>query len=450
MMFDIPVDTLGKQPALQIYTAVSSIYAVPSPVDRDRIIATLRTGLERLTASFPWIAGQVVDKDTVNKFGEFCIVPYQDIPPLTVVELTERDGFPSLKEMTEARFPARMLDEQLIASEWTLPALNPKRKADDPYPVFAVQASFIDGGLILTFATVHTVFDFVGQAHMQALLSRACRGEAFTDEEIKQGNRSRHDVVPFLDDSYDVKELASHMIKRPPPDTTAAPATPPPKASWVYFSFSPQSLAQLKAYATASLSSGFVSSDDVVTALLWQTVARARLHRLDAAQTVQLTRAADSRKSLGVSEFYPGFLQTQIYHDYHLEDLAEAHVGTVAQMLRQRVKLEDIGLSTRAVVTLINEWSDRSMISFTANIDYSSALSISSWAKPDLYGLDFGLGLGNPVAVRRPSLTAVEGLAYLTPKSAEEGMFVIICLRDEEIETLKADEVFMKYASFIG
>lgn len=451
MSFDIPVEILGKQPVLQIYTQISSIYAVPSPSDRPRITATLRTGLERLTAAFPWIAGQVVDKDTVNKSGEFHIVPYEQVPQLTVVDRSSgHDSLPSLEEMAAAKFPARMLDEDLIAPEWTLPMLNPKRKEDAPFPVFLVQVTFIDGGLILTFNTAHTCFDFIGQAHVQYLLSKACQGEPFTEDEIREGNRSRHDVVPLLDDSHNLEAVVGHMIKKPREGDAAARAQPPPKCTWEYFNFSPESLEALKAEATASITSGFVSTDDALTASVWQAVARARTHRLDLTQPVTLTRAVDSRASVGVAKEYPGLLQSQIYYDYMLGDLISAPVGMVAEKLRAGVNQEQIGCSTRAIVTLLNKLEDRGIFSFVANIDPASALCISSWAKPDLYSLEFGLGLGKPASVRRPSFTPVESLAYFAPKSAEKGIAVMISLRDEEMETLRADTVFAKFAEYIG
>ena len=74
----------------------------------------------------------------------------------------------------------------------------------------------------------------------------------------------------------------------------------------------------------------------------------------------------------------------------------------------------------------------------------------SSWAKLDCYELDFNLGLDKPEAVRRPQFEPVESLIYLMPRTLDGGIAVAICLRDEDMERLRADEEFAKYGRYIG
>ena len=75
---------------------------------------------------------------------------------------------------------------------------------------------------------------------------------------------------------------------------------------------------------------------------------------------------------------------------------------------------------------------------------------LSSWAKLDCYKLDFNLGLGKPVSVRRPQFVPVESLIYLMPKRLDGEIAVGICLTCEDMEGLRADEEFAKHGRYIG
>ena len=80
----------------------------------------------------------------------------------------------------------------------------------------------------------------------------------------------------------------------------------------------------------------------------------------------------------------------------------------------------------------------------------SRDLILSSWSKVQISDLDFGLGLGRPKAVRRPRFKALEGLVFLMPKSLEEDVAAAICLREEDMNRLRTDPYFGKYAQYIG
>lgn len=140
------------------------------------------------------------------------------------------------------------------------------------------------------------------------------------------------------------------------------------------------------------------------------------------------------------------------YHTHTLQKLVEEPLGGVASQLRSAVdpKTSNLGNSTRALATLINRAPDKSIISVTAALDLSTDIILSSWAKLDCYELDFGLGLGKPEAVRRPRFEPVESLIYLMPRTLDGEITVGLCLRDEDLERLRADEDFARYGSYVG
>lgn len=52
--------------------------------------------------------------------------------------------------------------------------------------------------------------------------------------------------------------------------------------------------------------------------------------------------------------------------------------------------------------------------------------------------------------MRRPGFVPVEGLIYIMPRSPRGEMVVALCLRDDDWESLNADEGWTKYATYIG
>ncbi len=52
--------------------------------------------------------------------------------------------------------------------------------------------------------------------------------------------------------------------------------------------------------------------------------------------------------------------------------------------------------------TVIDRLQDKGRISITAPVDPSTGIMLSSWASVKLHELDFNIGLGKPLAVRRP------------------------------------------------
>ena len=450
------VDIMGQQPGLQIYTQICLCFSVTDAASsHSAIISTLTSGLERLSASFPWIAGQVVNEDSSEgNSGIFKIKPLLNIPRLVVKDLRNEFSAPTMEALRQASFPISMLDEDIVAPRKTLPS---DAERADSAPVFLLQANFVTGGLVLTILGHHMAMDMTGQGQMMHLLSKACRNEPFTSEELSSGNVPRHNMIPLLEEDYDTEKSRSELadsIKQPTPPQSAdnPPPPPPPKATWSSFIFSPTSLTALKSLANQSITTSYISTDDALTAFIWQSVIRARVSRLFPTNPCTLTRAIDARPYLSVSNTYPGLLQNLTYHKSTVQALATAPLGSIASQLRAALapSTSTITHDIRALATLLSRSPDKGSVSFAASLDLSVDVMVSSWAKVDAYALDFGLGCGKPEAVRRPRLDSVESLVYLLPKPADGEIAVAICLRDEDLVRLRADEVFGEFARHVG
>lgn len=439
------LDVLATAMPQGLYTQICLCFSTDDAASDSAIINTLTDGLERLSASFPWVASKVVNEGA----GIFKIKPLERIPRLVVKDF-RNDTLMNMEAFKGANFPFSMLDEDIIAPCKTLPSSD---ESVSDSPVFLLQANFITGGLLLTFVGQHNTMDMTGQGQIIDLLSKACCNQQFTNEELSSGNLARRSLVPLLEDyNYRKGSELDHQIVKPTPPYPSPASSSPPKCTWTYFTFPPDSLVALKSLATEMMTSTYVSTDDTLSAFIWQSITRARLPRLDLTSESKSTfaRAVDVRRYLNISHTYTGFMQNMTYNTYSLHKVVEEPLGRVASQLRLAVdpKISNLRYNTRALATLLKHTPDE--ITLTANLDLSVDLMLSSWAKLDCYELDFGLGLGKPEAVRRPQSEPVESLIYLMPKRLDGEIAVAICLRDEDMERLRADKKFVQYGTYIG
>lgn len=446
----IRLDILGQQ-ILPIYTQICFIFSVANASSYLHLLETLEAGLGRLHAAFPWLAGRIVNEGaSASNTGLFKIRALGAQPRLVVKDIREDTSSPSMESLRQADFPINELDENIFAPRKTKIDVTNSLSESSP-EVLLLQATLINGGLILTFLGHHQAMDGLGQDHVINLFSKACRNEKLTSEERLVGNLSPGNAIPLLDASCKPPSNLDHQIMK----TSSSSSEPDegfPVCNWAYFSFTKSSLDALKASAAQSSTSGFVSTDDALTAFVWRSVSSARIARLNPATPSTLARAVDVRNLLGISPMHPAFLQNMTYNSRTLRELMDLPLGALASELRSRV---DPGTSTlvhdtRSLATLLANSQDKSRISLAACMNWTSDIFFSSWAKMKSYEYDFGPSLGVPEAVRRTKSHTTEGLMYLMPKAPDGEIGLVMCLSEEDMGELKRSEEFLNLAKYVG
>ncbi|GAB7332332.1 hypothetical protein MBLNU13_g04161t1 [Cladosporium sp. NU13] len=444
----IILDSFGQQ-LLPIYTQICFCFPITDPQTYPRVIETLETALEELHLHFPWLAGRVVNEGaTATSSGAFKIKTVGRAPRLVVKDLRDDSSLPSMEALRLSRFPINALAEDIVAPRKT------SISADDSLgpEVLLVQATLIKGGLILTFLGQHQAMDGIGQDHIVRLFSKACRNEAFTDEERSICNltTTSNNTIPLLDASYELPQTVSNyqIVNN---ETSFGRNSPP--CSWAYFSFSRASLEALKSTAAQTCPpTSFISTDDALSAFIWKSVTSARLARLSSTTPSTFARAVDVRQMLGISNMHPGFVQNMTYNTSTFADLLSQPLGVLAASLRSKVdpKTSTVAHDTRALATLLARSSDRSRVSFAASLKSTSDVFFSSWVKMGGYGYDFGGELGRSEAVRRSRSHVTEGLMYLMPRSREGEVGLVVCLREEDLQALREDGEWGRFAEYVG
>ncbi|CAI7610754.1 unnamed protein product [Penicillium manginii] len=456
MAFALELDILGQHPMLRLmYTNLSYIFPLdesPHHTATEPVIQTLTTGLQCFSEYFPWIAGQVASTRAGEGGSEVPrIIPFE--------ERANRPDF-TIHAFREANWSMRMLNPDVFA-----PRLIPLGQAPSPshpVPVFLLRATFITGAVVITFSANHSAMDMTGQTTMIRLLNKACHGIAFTEEELRLGNRKMEVDLALLGnkDDQELRAEISCQLNRKMKIQTVDPATSKPnadddgpsepvKVTWAYFQALPSSLAKLKVKATESVpNSHFVSTDDALTALIWQAISRARSSHLHVSTRLLLARAVDARKAMGVADMYPGMMQNMAFNNMAVEDVLDMPLGAIATRLREKLGIDDLGHAMRVIMTLMNRHPHESPILKYLKPSYD--VMVTSWAKMNCYSDTFNLGLGGPENVLRPGLPPIgEGWVNLMPKSEEKGISFGVCLKEAEMKLLKTDEKFGKYVQCI-
>ncbi|KAL1597196.1 hypothetical protein SLS60_008778 [Paraconiothyrium brasiliense] len=447
IMEHFSLDIFGNNPRLnQLYTQLCFCFQLPHwSQSNDNIITHIQRGLDVLTSSFPWVAGQVIHAND----GNFTIVPLVKTPQLLVQDRSKQ--LPTFEEYRNAGFPFKWLNEKDIASHSTLPDVR-----TEPAPVLALQATFIRGGVFLTFSAQHNCMDMAGQCQMIRLFAKACHEAVyFTDEELTIGNLPRKHIIPLLDDLPKTSEEV--IAKEPNNDSSQAPdAESEAEAAWSYFLFSCTALLTLKLRAQKDIHTTFVSTDDTLCAFIWKQVTKARLNRLqDMSTSTQSTfeRQVDVRRHLGLPTTYTGNAVYKTSTTRSVENVLHKSLGYLASELRASLSpTPDLGYSARKAATMLHQQlraNKPDVVTVTRAKLPAMDIKMSSWAKEDCYNFDFGGALGKPEAVRRPNFEGWEGLAYLMPKSRDGEIAVAVCLRDEDLRILQADEEFGRFVRYV-
>lgn len=455
----LQLDTLGQMERInRLYTQITLCF--PTRIDdysskRTEIIENLKRALGRLSKTFPWLTGKIVQHDHV-----FRITSAQNSLALMVKELQGEARVATWDVLKQADFPFGMIDEDVFAPCKTMVEPDAER------PALLVQANFVQGGLLLTFNAQHGSMDMAGQAQVITLFSKACRGEAFTKDEVDTGNMQRVDCIPSADEKSPVYSDSPTSKPEEVVQETGAnaksresqPSAPSAALVWAYLDFPAASLSSLKQLAsqTVAVDTAFVSTDDVLSAFIWQSITRVRRPRLDSPRSTPttLTRNVDVRRHFDLPPTYPGMMTTSTSHTYPVDDLVnQKSLGVVASGLRAALNPESLRNNAIGQATAIARNRDAAAQKSISALSYPSLdVRLSSWAKEKLYDLDFGPYLGQPEAVRRPMFKdgAREGLVYFLSKGRDGSIVVGICLREEDMERLRMDKEVLQWSRWVG
>ena len=440
-----------SRPFLRTYSIMMLCFPMQENVDRSEAVSILESASQSLTKSIPSLAGQVIREpdESVEHFksGMYHIRPYKH-PNGSILRIKHlSNDFPSYNKISKAKAPSSMLDGGILSPGRGLPDYLTD---SDICPVLVIQANFARDGLMLTFAGSHTVMDGNGLGQIIRMFASACKGEPISEADIRAAHLDRDACVPFLK-PHEIPLEHIDLRRKPNQSKPDQPGMTTPML-WTYFRFSSAKLAELKVEASRECSPGsWITTNDAVSALVWKTITKARSSRFNTSTDSTLLRAINGRRLLKppIPDAYLGNAVQCVLITRTIKDLAESmSISAISLLIRQSMlPIDDFFI--RSLATMLRNEPDKRTIAY--DVDPKTGFVISSWADLPLYPEGgYGPLLGMPEFVRRPRLTPSEGLAYFMPKDPMGNIDLAMTLRESDLEELKTDAEWMRYAEYIG
>ena len=445
-------DVLGQLPRLKTYTHVLLGFPLRDNQSSNTLIASLEAAARSLTDAFPWIACRVVHEGSgLDNSGTFRLAPCSDFAaPNTIVRTKVcTDTCPPYKEVLETHGPVGLLDGSVLGPVPAFPQLYDDSELN-PAPVFTLQVNLVQGGLLLDAAAQHNLIDGGGLLRLLELLAKSMRGEPFSAEEAKHGNRDRSNLIsllrpdePMLDHSHLVRESLANA--QPPPQR--------PKARWHFVRFPAPKVALLKSRANKDIQDergAFVSTNDALSAFIWKSISTVRSKCGQRPEHFsRFSRALDSRRVLGIPREYLGQMGYNATCRLTFREIQDSSLGQIALFMRREVEKVNNEYSVRSWATFIHREPDKSKIMFGGSFDPEKDIGLSSLIHASVNDVEFGQW-GRPDFVRRPNFLPLESCVYLWTQTVEGHVDVLLCLKGADWKHLSADAEWVDCTEFIG
>ncbi|KAI0841217.1 transferase family-domain-containing protein [Hypoxylon sp. FL0890] len=432
------------------------------------IFHTLKAGLAGVVTDVPYLLSGIVTSDdksiSINE-------PYQTLDDL----FSEEDLSDALDYdvMKEQHFPPSTCSVPGIIPPDTIPPLS------NPAPVFQARLTLVKGGFILCVAIHHNTTDITGFGALFKIWASHCRthSSAAIGFDPAWLNREALRKRPSLSSKPTPTSIPELLHVQGPDDLNRFAGALLRHSDFktaIYF-FPQKTLRALKQAVNDQLTSqdvaSWISSGDILTALLWSGIL--------AAESDPKT-SAKGNNTIGFPVNFRSRLNPPLPPDY----LGAAFVMTAATVSKENLlsfatgasppsgdmlldsasisKLAEIASAIRASLRRVDEESVRDMLMYLDIMpdDHPpiilgprhDGISIVSWADQGVYELDWGNPIGKCDAVRMPRLMYKRYPIVLprvpsTVNGDGRGLEVIVSLDRQVLEKFEQSWPIKRFAS---
>ncbi|KAI1658379.1 transferase family-domain-containing protein [Daldinia decipiens] len=393
-------------------------------------VDTLRTGLRGVVNHVPYLlSGVLIGKD--QKHISFSN-PYQTLEDLYFKQdISDTIDYATIKAQDFP--PSAFTAPGIIPPDTQPPFLNPA-------PVFRASVSLVKGGFILCVAVHHCTTDITGFGALLRIWASYCRtgtsaAAGFDPSWLDRGALIERHSSPDVT----APTFMPRLLHARGPDDYARLAGPVSLLNDLrtgIFFFPQTKLQALQHTVNEHIASrgntGWVSSGDILTALLWSAI-------LAAEQELSVTESDTTTNQTDTSTIgFPVNFRSRYNPPLPANYLGAAFMMTAATALRTDLisfatkaassgghalsdpistsKLAEIAFTIRASLSSVDEQSVRDVLTYlnTASSDHPpitlgprhDGISIVSWADQGVYELDWGVAIGRCDAVRLPKLAS--------------------------------------------
>jgi hypothetical protein len=452
---------------LRMYVRHLLFFEFPDPGHLEDAIDALRAGFAATIRQLPFLAGRIrmSDPDTGRLTLQHPEAPSDELidqiftfsyrqagnPDLEFTKM-EKNGFPPLPVWRDVFCPSLVKNHPGLDDQFAEGLISFKK--EQPVPVFAAQATFIRGGLVLSVYAHHSAIDGAGITKLYKILSD--NTGLHGSNSVSQPDENHYADMDLQRRLLDTLAESAEPIDCPEvrypgtPRTAPLLRTEPYKVAAKIFVFPAATISDLAATLT-SVTKEQISSFIALVSLVWTNITLARSGALadKNIQNVKLGMAFDHRRNLD-QHFRDSYLGNCVTEITALAPVSTMLFGTSDDSVydEQLGPIASIIANKLSSVTL--DWLKPRLNLFSRTPKSWQLRSDSDAINgPDLFVTSWmhigteckwripGTTSDGPVAIRKPQ-SHVEGLVHILPKVRIENGFpaleVLICLEEWEME----------------
>ncbi|KFZ03398.1 hypothetical protein V502_10979 [Pseudogymnoascus sp. VKM F-4520 (FW-2644)] len=433
------------------------VFHVSSPALRKPLLLDLKTSLANTIAKMPFLAASVVpdceEQDTIQlEISDDAGVWFysQELPEIDYYALERREfppsAFPLLSLMPEPRVH------------------RPERS-----PVLTVLATFIAGGLLLTFNNHHSVMDGAGMAifiktfakHVAALSDGRFLSseEAFPEEALDRSNiiggSGRKQVCDFP--NYRLSKTYRCAVERELIEAAIAGGDNPQlqllqKLQLSHWFISDESIRAIREAALPPSKGLPVLTDNaIMCAVLWRHISRARQLSSRGIMTNSFINTVNIRRRMDppLPLEYPGNALVHAKTSAATTDVESAEPGMLYKLAKQIADAIEWWTSERIWELIGAIESSEKVSKIEPNMDNFQGPDLevtSTAAMGDILSVDWGWELGRLKALRYAYAPVKDGWVNVLPQRKGAGIELLIALEKSSIQNLRQDKEWLQLA----
>ncbi|KAG9701273.1 hypothetical protein KCU99_g9271, partial [Aureobasidium melanogenum] len=434
---------------------VRPLFCFSTTLENDIVCDLLSHGLAKTKEAVPMLSHQLVKDTDAQQGGLYKLAPSYNSGKFHVKDLRGGKFKPTYEELKKKHFPTSALPQDVLCPLPVFP-----REATG-IPVFAAQATLIDGGLILSFCIMHLVADARTIFEILKIWAQNCRHlqdpvEAHSCQQLPVDLFEKEAFTRDIGCKAPLKDHNTSVLQHPDYKVYGSPPPPPPALlnsnfRTQIFRITSSSLKRLKKDVAAGLDSGpEISTHDAIFALIWCCVLAAQVdyHSSDTMSLNTICVDGRTRCSDPLPGAHIGCPMMYAIPRLGVRELLDpGNVAKAARSIRTAVNAID----GNAISLLVDFLSRVPSYDFVVPVTFDglmdTSIMTSSWFKLPFYKIHWGKmfadGLCDRVRIVHEGF--FNGSQVILPELPTDEMEVVIGLDMRHWTAFESNELWRKY-----
>lgn len=423
-------------------------FSLSPDVDRQRVVDYLCIAFHHTIQRVPFLAGSIVPF-SVEEGGRPWL---RNLVPQGSARLEVKD---LSRELNFAELERSNFSQNLLNTEQLCPLPDVAYVSEEPVPVCAFQANFIQGGLLLVVSIVHIAADGRGVTQVINIFANQLR-KAQSGElgfPLQQRKDVYHSDRTALVTGNGVHGAIENHAAWTSEALNAHHQIRDVETSCQTFHISAKALLELKRVASAPPRGpeAWISTNDAITGFIWRSImlARYRAGILADGAITHLAQPIDCRALLRLPDPYFGNVLYVTKTSMPLALLADGQSGIAEASRMVRAELNSMTAEKFRDLLGYAERTEREYHTRGNIIEDLpvGGIMVTSHFKFGLHEMDFGsiFGDGYMKALRLPARGTVSGVVIVMPRLQDGSCEFLITEQPKTIKCLLEDEIFTRF-----